>query len=225
MASVKIYSNPSMLYRYRPLTKETIDREVEAIVEAYIYCPKFSQMNDPMEGAHRKSLPAIVKGTREHDKEVLAAREKLGIASLSEVYDHEPMWAHYADKFGGLCIAFYTRKLLEGLPDDVDLIRMAYSEKAPILPLYKSTIVDKAKLTLATKTVRWASEREWRIISPSVGKAEYRNQKAVSRIYLGSRINRAFEDRIISEMKKLKIPVVKMKIDKYAIEFSSDVSR
>lgn len=28
-------------------------------------------------------------------KEVRAAQAAMGIASLSEVYDHEPMWAHY----------------------------------------------------------------------------------------------------------------------------------
>ncbi|MFS8112044.1 DUF2971 domain-containing protein [Rhizobium jaguaris] len=174
---------------------DTIDRELQAIEDAFVYCPRFSDMNDPMEGAHRTSLGSILRGSRAGLEDIAEARNDLGIASLSEVHDHEPMWAHYAGQFSGICIMFSTRKLLAGLDDDIDLIRMAYNEKPPILASQKASVSDKAKLTLATKTVRWASEREWRIIAPLVGKAEYVDPAAVIRVYLGSRIwKKAYHD-------------------------------
>lgn len=130
------------------------------------------------------------------------------------------MWAHYAGQFSGICIMFSTRKLLAGLDDDIDLIRMAYNEKPPILASRKASLIDKAKLTLATKTVRWASEREWRIIAPVVGKAEYADPAAVMRVYLGSRIREDHERTVRQRLRRMKIPIAKMKIDKYAIEFT-----
>jgi hypothetical protein len=54
MADIKIYAKPSYLYRYRPLGDKT-EREIKALIDGYIYCPAFSDMNDPMEGSHRIS--------------------------------------------------------------------------------------------------------------------------------------------------------------------------
>lgn len=220
MAHVRTYSTPTYLYRYRTITDHTIERELAAISDGYIYCPRFSDMNDPMEGAHRFSIGSILRGPRETQEDVAVAREQLGTASLSEVHDHEPMWAHYAGNFSGICIMFSTKKLLKTLDDEIDLIRMAYSEKPPRLMRNRTSVIEKAKLTLATKTVRWSSEREWRVIAPAVGRADYQDAGVAMRIYLGSRIVPAHEQQIRREMRKLKIPVAKMKIDKYAIEFS-----
>lgn len=173
MASVKTYSTPSRLYRYRPLTPSIIEREIKAVVDGYIWCPEFSAMNDPMEGVHRLSLKSILNGDKAELSKVQREKAKLGIASLSEVHDHEPMWAHYASQFKGMCVSYRTSRLLKALPDEYDLVRMAYNEKPPILLADRSTPIDKAKLSLATKTVRWASEREWRLIVPTHGPAFY----------------------------------------------------
>lgn len=221
MAKVRTYSTPSKLYRYRSIRKLTIAREIEAITQGFL-CPKFSQMNDPMEGSHRQSVAYLVKVPRDCRRAILDKRDKLGIASLSEVVDHEPMWAHYADQFKGICIEYSTQKLLSNLDDDVDLVRMAYNEEPPILLSSKETDAVKARSTLATKTVRWASEREWRLISPSVGRAEYSVISSVTKVLLGARIPAAYERTIRHEMAELNIPVVKMKIHKYLIEFSKD---
>ncbi|MCX8281778.1 DUF2971 domain-containing protein [Phyllobacterium sp. 0TCS1.6C] len=220
MAKVKVYSTPLRLYRYRPLG-EKLDRELRALTEGYIYCPKFSDMNDPMEGMHRESLAYIMKGRSKGERQLIAdEKAKLGIASLSEVFDHEPMWAHYADQFTGMCVAYSTSKLLKALSPDFDLVRMAYNEEPPIILATRASTRDKAKLTLATKTVRWMSEREWRLIIPESGKAEYGDVKCVFRIYLGPRVEPEAERRIRADMEKLKIPVLKMKVDKYHVAFS-----
>ncbi|WP_017960174.1 DUF2971 domain-containing protein [Rhizobium leguminosarum] len=220
MATVKVYSTPLRLYRYRPLGAK-LDRELRAITEGYIYCPKFDDMNDPMEGMHRESLAYIVKGrSKEERKQIADEKAKLGIASLSEVFDHEPMWAHYADQFSGMCVAYSTSKLLKALPPDFDFVRMGYSEEPPVILANRASIQNKAKLTLASKTVRWMSEREWRLIIPESGRAEYRDVKCVYRVYLGSRVARGAEAEIRAAMGRMNIPVLKMKIDRYQVSFS-----
>ncbi|PRD41362.1 hypothetical protein C5748_21995 [Phyllobacterium phragmitis] len=220
LAKVKAYSTPMRLYRYRPLGDKT-DREIDAILKKFIYCPKFSDMNDPMEGMHRESLNYIIKGRSRNEREdIQQAKNKLGIASLSEVYDHEPMWAHYASNFRGMCVAYTTSKLLKAFPSHFDFVRMSYNEDPPVLLADRKTIIDKAKLTLSSKSVRWMSEREWRLITPGYGAAHYDDIKCVFRIYLGSRVEAKIEKKVRQEMAALNIPVLKMRIDMYKIGFS-----
>ena len=218
MAELRIYSIPTHLFRYRPLGSKA-RRELEAIEQGYIYCPTFSSMNDPMEGSHRLSLRML--SNRDAHREVRQAQARLGVASFSEVFDHEPMWAHYADRFTGMCIQYNTRRLLRGLPDNVDIARMMYSEKEPTILEERQTPDDRAKMTLSSKTVRWASEREWRIFRPEVGKATYSAEDTVTRVYLGSRVSEEDEQSVRQVCKPLGISVAFMKINSYAMSFSS----
>lgn len=167
MAEIKIYATPSLLFRYRPLTAETVERELDSIREGYVYCPRFDQMNDPMEGLHRES--SLFQRAEDYEDRKIAIEASInahGIASFSEVHDHEPMWAHYADQFHGMCVAYRFSRLLAGLRGSAEFVRMVYSEEAPVLLKGKKTDQQLAKLTLSTKTIRWATEREWRLIRP-----------------------------------------------------------
>ena len=117
-----------------------------------MFCPLIKQMNDPMEGSHRES--EMFRKSRFYETklaEVLEAKAKLGVASFSEVFDHEPMWAHYASNFTGICVAYSFRKLLKQLPDEYEFIRMTYSEKPPVLLRSKKSPDEMAKLALSTK--------------------------------------------------------------------------
>ena len=219
MAELKIYAKPSSLYRYRTLRKDA-ERELRALTEGYIYCPTYSAMNDPMEGTHRLSLrfsknPGSVKSRANVQKTL----ETMGIASMSEVYDHEPMWAHYAGQFSGMCVQYSLSKLLKGLDSDIAITRMMYSETEPVLFDNKSNAMDRARLCLSSKTVRWASEREWRLFKTNQGEARYSNLAAVTKIFLGSRVESVDEELVRNAADKLKVNVLKMKIDSYSVKF------
>lgn len=221
MAELEIYAKPSSLYRYRPLGTKA-EREVDALSNGYIYCPAFADMNDPMEGAHR--LSARFKENPNSEKSrarVEAALQKMGIASMSEVHDHEPMWAHYADQFRGMCVQYSLNRLLKGLPGDISVTRMMYSEVEPVLLDEHSNSIDRARLCLSSKSVRWANEREWRIFKLAKGKAEYEEPKTITRIYLGSRITAEDEKRVRAAGKALGVPVAKMAVAAYAISFKA----
>ncbi|WP_127754796.1 DUF2971 domain-containing protein [Devosia sp. 1566] len=221
MAELRIYAMPTYLYRYRPL-RDNLQREVQSIDENYVYCPTFSSMNDPMEGSHRLSLRMLSSATSGNAQQaVLEAQQRLGVASFSEVFDHEPMWAHYAGQFTGMCVQYHTRRLLQGLLSDVDLARMMYSEREPTILEDRRTSDDRAKMTLSNKTARWASEREWRIFRPEVGRASYSEKKTVTKIYLGARVSPADEELVRDLGRRHSIQVTIMKIDAYAMEFSS----
>lgn len=220
MAELKIYAKPSQLYRYRPLGLKA-DRELEALLKGYVYCPSFSDMNDPMEGLYRLSTRFQENPRSEKSRErVKAAFDHMGIASLSEVYDHEPMWAHYADQFKGMCVQYSTNRLLKGLASEVAITRMMYSEREPVLLDDASKAIDRARLCLSSKTVRWANEREWRIFKEEKGEAQYGDVSAVTKIFLGSRVSAHDQGLVLATARRLNVPVAKMSIDAYSLEFN-----
>lgn len=219
MAEIKIYAKPLNLFRYRPLGTKTT-REIDALENGYIYCPAFSDMNDPMEGSYRLSAMFLENPKAETRKaRVKAAFEKMGIASFSEVYDHEPMWAHYADHFKGMCIQYNLSRLLKGLDEDTAITRMMYSEKEPVLLSDSSSAIERARLSLSCKTVRWASEREWRIFIENKGRSEYGDVATVRRIFLGSRVTPEDQDKVVQAARRLRIPVSKMTVEAYSMGF------
>lgn len=221
MAEIEIYATPPTLYRYRPLADDDlIEREIKAIVDGNIYCARFDQMNDPMEGMHRESyMFRTASDYKTKRTAVENAKNEFGIASLTEVFDHEPMWAHYADNFRGICIGYRFSRLLALLPANVEFVRMAYNEEAPTLVKGGKTAKQMAKLSLSSKTARWMSEREWRIIQPKPGFAEYGDPSCVRGVYTGARMSEDILRHVRREMGKLNIPVHRMTVDEYEIAF------
>ena len=208
---------PQRLYRYRSLKK--FERELEALEEGYIFCAAYGTLNDPMEGVFRSS-----KEFRSSDnysdarRAIVDNKTRIGLSSFSEVHDHELMWAHYADQYRGICIAYSFAKLLDDLSEDATFVRMYYNEMVPTVSHGRHEPEDVAKMVLSYKNYRWLYEREWRMFA-SLGKATYRDKSCVTHVYLGSRIARDKRKRIVSAMKALDIKTDDMKIEKYSITF------
>lgn len=220
MATIEAYSRPSLIYRFREITDYTLEREIEAIVDRYVFCPTYKEMNDPMEGNHRES--ALLKDSPSYGQSIKAVTDALagfGIASFSESKSHDPMWAHYAGDFKGICIAYSLKALLANLPKKCEFVKMTYNERAPILLKNYATAANRAKLILSCKSIKWAGEREWRLIRPDRGRAYYRKNECVTAVYLGSQIIAAHRKAVVDAMAKVDIKVYQMDISSYDIEF------
>ena len=197
-------------------------QEVDALRENFIFCPAYSAMNDPMEGMHRLSSRFASKSSSTKSQtRVQEALGAMGIASMSEVYDHEPMWAHYAGQFTGMCVQYSLNRLIKGLGSEVAICRMMYSEREPVLLDDRSDAMDRARLSLSNKTVRWASEREWRLFKPTVGEARYDESRTVTKVFLGSRVSEEDEALVREVAAALRVPVAKMEIEAYSMAFKS----
>jgi hypothetical protein len=220
MATVETYAQPAKLYRFRPLAGPALDRELKAILGSYVFCPSYEELNDPMEGVHTES--AVLREAKSYKvtvAEVSSAKALLGIASFSEALNSEPMWAHYAAEFQGMCVAYNFRKLLDELSDEHAFVRMTYNEKAPVISSERKTADQRARMVLSTKAVRWAPEREWRLLRPSRGPANYQSKNCVTGIYLGARISDQHRNAVSVVADRLKIPLWSMAIDKYELSF------
>lgn len=220
MAAIRIYAKPTHLHRYRPLGEKR-EREIRALRNGYVWCPSFGTMNDPMEGSHRLSsrFRKYISASR-REQQVTDILREMGIASFSEVYDHEPMWAHYADQFKGMCVQYSLAKLLKSLPEEAAITRMMYSEREPVLLADKSSTADRARLCLSSKSVRWASEREWRVFQDCQGEAAH-DPGAITKIFLGARVSDDDAAAVIAVARELNVPVAKMEIEAYSIAFKT----
>jgi hypothetical protein len=95
-----------------------------------------------------------------------AFNENVGILSLSEIADNEPMWAHYADEHKGLVLcfdeqhSFFNRRRSEH--DEFYFARKVRYSDGP--PLSLATVDGDA--LLVTKGSQWSYEREWRMLVP-----------------------------------------------------------
>ena len=230
MATIETYAMPTWLYRYRSLRPRgadgdgradprRLDRELEAIERGHIWCSTFDRMNDPMEGFYRAD--SRTRRKVDYDRFVDSVRSEklgLGIASLSETWDNELMWAHYADGFRGICVAYKLVRLLEGLADDHALARVAYGDRPYYLNLRSMGNAGlRARAVLSTKNLKWTYEREWRLFSPQPGRADH-GVDAVPTVYLGARM--ADEDRRTVERRMVAagINVSPTMVDGYSVK-------
>jgi len=217
VANIESYVQPRRLYRYRSLTN--LDRELNAIRKSYLHCSPYMNLNDPMEGLFTSS--SLLKKSANYRAIRDAIRDnkaRIGMCSFSEVYDHELMWAHYANQFTGICVAYSLSRLLSSLGDDIDFVRMYYDEMVPTVHRTSKDPSQLAKMVLSYKNYRWLYEREWRMFAGQ-GKVYYRDTKCVTRVYLGSRISLADRKQLERSLKGLGIKISDMTIDEYYISF------
>jgi len=219
MAKIKSYVTPSRLYRYRSLIE--FDRELDAIENSYLYCSEYSRLNDPMEGLYGATARLRRSDDyKEYTRAISNVKMRLGICSFSEVYDHELMWAHYADQFRGICIAYDFYLLQKQLADEIVFVRMYYDETIPRVGLTTKRPEDIARRVLSQKNYRWLYEREWRMFALP-GMVRYHDPQCVARVYLGFRMSKAHRKRILSRLNELDIQTRTMSIDEYSMSFET----
>lgn len=230
MATIETYATPTWLYRYRSLRprgsdgvgiadRVRLERELRAIENGYIWCGTFNQMNDPMEGFYRSNARQRQNFDYDQFSEMVRSEKLgLGIASLSETWDDELMWAHYADGFRGICIAYPLARLLRGLDEDHTLARVAYGDRPFYLNLRSLHDTGlRARAILSTKNLKWSYEREWRLFSPSSGEAQH-GDGVVATVYLGMRMEPEDRRLITRRLRAAGVRVRRTLVDGYSVK-------
>jgi hypothetical protein len=226
------YVTPTQLFRYRSFRRFNSDtfevqrRELAAIEEGYIWAAAYNQMNDPMEGtfyARRQGsgdlyFQTILESIRE-------GKQRAGIACFSETPTNELMWAHYADEFRGICIAYDFSDLRESLEENAAFSRLFYTETPPKLDLGKNDLETDVRRVLSSKSHRWGYEREWRMFTPQVGRMAYRNRGTVRTIYFGHRIDTEIRRTVERMARHHGIDCSDMQLDGYRVSFDNTEAR
>jgi len=193
---------------------------MEAVTKPYIYCGRFDKLNDPMEGFYRPST--VLKRKTEYDAVanlIYAHKLNIGIASMSDTYENELMWTHYASNYSGICIEFYSHRLLKALPTGSHLARMGYADQIPRISGNDArNHLAAARKILSQKKYNWNYEREWRVLG-NVGQMNL-SANCIRGIYLGIRIKPSHKRTILQTFKGTDVDIWEMAVDGYDHEWT-----
>jgi hypothetical protein len=207
------------VYKYRS-SGENFERDLESIRKNCFWASGIDSLNDPCEAFistknFQTQLGLIIKiFNKKQDSSasdevinalnnVIERRKVMGIYSLSQTYNHELLWAHYANSHSGFCIEYDLDLLLPtNKMDKLYSFPIKYSNKIPQVDI--SDISGKAALPIiqklaGTKSKSWSYEEEYRLITDQSGPFQY-NHNAITAIYFGLRMEQDKRKRIMGEL-------------------------
>ena len=171
-------------YKYKSLNGENWKYLLDIILNNRLYCAKYHELNDPMEGVFY-----LDKNARdiEHLERLIAGKESYTICSLSEI-DNEPlMWGHYADGNRGVAIG----------------VSISHESNVSSVIYRKNKIQDlslvKAIDLLRYKNPDWSYEKEVRVFCKNTRYVKVE----ISEIIFGCRIDSEIEKLIIKLIKSI----------------------
>jgi Protein of unknown function (DUF2971) len=215
---------PDTLYRFRPLDDSLLEREIAALRDSYLWSPRFSEMNDPMEAYYELGddsdavLDLILPGSTARLPDLYTQLDSifksLCLISFGTTHQNSAMWAYYGSNHAGMCLEF-DRQLLElGDLRGEKLVPVEYSD----VPLPKLSFLNLDNLSMermtdyvSRKRTEWIHEQEWRFVTGSNGKKHYL-ENALRRVYIGARAARAHVDLVLLALKGRPVEVLQAKI-------------
>jgi Protein of unknown function (DUF2971) len=223
-----IHAEPKCLYRYRSLNRtvtddgtvrDRLEEELSALRDKYIYCAGYDSLNDPMEGLFRPTIQAkSSEKWPENRKMIDEEKGKWGIAALGEAWDDQLLWAHYADGFRGICVAYNRNVMVQDFESHLSLTRITYTAHPNTISTPRPKGQSEILNLLSKKSTSWAYEREWRLFSPIIGKNYYESSRLVDHVYLGTRMPPKTREHVTAALDSLNIEVRPTVVIGYAIQ-------
>ncbi|HEY4092155.1 MAG TPA: DUF2971 domain-containing protein [Luteibacter sp.] len=225
---------PEKLYRYRPCDDQTVEREIEALSQSYLFAPPFSAMNDPMEAFMEvgdevdqvfvQLAPQAADSLANFYGLVTRFVEKSALISFSQTHEALPLWAYYASNFAGFCLEFDTRALHYGALQGEQLHQVTYAGAAlpalSIQEMFRSgdEVGPVVTSRLTRKRQEWAHEQEWRYITGVVGPKHYLDS-ALTRVFLGPRMAPTHIERICAALEGHPVDVMQGAIKGFDLRY------
>ena len=197
--------NQTIGYKYRGGNDKVFERDLESLENNYFWAPNRLGLNDPCETLVsaemlKRQIDGLAKSFRldkssvEHLylalDDLMDRRSKVGIYSLSTSFDHELLWALYANSHKGFCIQYDLNILInQNIYQQLHIFPVDYKNELPSISI-KDISKEKEWLfrkLFGTKSKLWNYEDEVRIISDKIGENDY-DYSAVTTIYFGYRM-------------------------------------
>ena len=157
-----------ILYKYKSL--EPFHQATDLLLKQRIYCPKPSQLNDPLEGFIGVTHPEDPNAQtfedkfKHHASYWLTAYDELDryrICSFSGSPDNPLMWSYYGNGHSGICL-------------QLDVTEFE-NEITPVEYVEDLSIIDQSSVRslLRYKLVHWKHEEEFRLVFGPDPQAKY----------------------------------------------------
>lgn len=164
---------------------------------------------------------------RDLDEKVLILSEefknKFLLCSFAATVKNNLMWSHYANSHTGFCVEYDISTLDKNSQFLHALYPVIYT-KTPLLSNINAiyyTGPTKDMLTLMNKSFDWNYEQEYRLLYYGKNQ-DYFMPNLPSRIFLGLKISKLDQDKIMKFAQKYHIEVRKMKINASSFDLSHE---
>ena len=164
----------------------------------------------------------------EFGKTMMNPGDKYGVCSLSEIHYNKPMWSLYGNEYKGYCVEYeivpnkprcylmpviYSRNPNNNFAKK--LIDTIYSETNRQLSMLNRYFQDGEIFNVGaiyelfcSKDIDWSYQKEWRLVGQA--KDHYEKVK-IKAVYLGFKVLKRNEERMVSHAKRYGFNVYKMK--------------
>jgi Protein of unknown function (DUF2971) len=214
------------------LTADSLERELHALRDSYLFAPKFKEMNDPMEAFYETGgqvdeiihsiLPSLKEPTKEIYMQMGEVIDKFALVSFATTSEHLAMWAYYASNFEGMCLEFDSNQLVVGDFQQEELRPVIYARRAlpplTIADLSEGRARESIIQRLTRKRSEWSHESEWRYVTGARGPKHYLDN-ALTRVFLGPSISSENERRVLELLENRPVEVVKGEINAFDLTF------
>lgn len=179
------------VYKFRKLTNEDELGRLGTILKKGFYCPRFCEMNDPMEGVFNcyGDKDKIV----EKINNIFSEKIKYRICSFSGMngFNNPLLWGYYAGGFKGVAIEIDVQIKNVDEKDESFFKQIVYEESVPDIFTFKNIKDGDAKdikiiaqKILTTKLNTWKHEDEFRFLI--VSDKEEHEIGRITAIYFGN---------------------------------------
>jgi len=162
-------------------------------------------------------------------EEAIKARfKKFGVACFSTELNQPLMWSHYGASHEGICIQYFVRPLTVASESALLQYYVSYTSRLPPISLTEVLFAPRnvGQRMLATKSIDWAYEKEWRLIHPTV-KGEAADMPSgieVASIIVGLSADAGDRAKAFAKGQELQIPVFQVGRDHGSYDFLLDVT-
>lgn len=197
---------PQHLYKYVSLTTAVqISRLFDILMSHRLYFPRYTELNDPLEGA-AIDIPvggyagsSIYKQEDREDPFIGGLKAQYRILSLSDDPCSPQLWAHYAGNYTGACLCFRTDGKFSSAKKVQYFQRKPKPKTETMENQLEPSVEDCKKMVYSNwflKQKGWEYEREWRIVEESTSNYFDYNPGELVGIILGTNLDSHIGDAI-----------------------------
>lgn len=144
-----------------------------------------------------------------------------GVACFTEEWRSPLMWSHYSDAHAGFCIEYRVRK--EQLAQDAGSGHLFFQQQVQYVSALPEICLSEVLFSphqvlcrlLATKSIEWAYEREWRLIHcrQSHAYVPLPAGMEISALIGGIRMEDGMMEELVATARRLQVPAFKVEAD------------
>lgn len=215
------------LYKFRTFDNDGYN--LDNLRNDCIYASNIAQLNDPFEGLIDNSRMTIELSVLKRfgiDKQAevlkiglddfLELRKKTGIYSMSQDWQSELLWAHYADSHKGFCIEYDIEYLTRFYYQRSFFIKVEYVDSPvniSVLKMFKKKLepIEIVRLMNGIKSLPWSYEKEYRIVFDECGAKDI-DKRGLKSVTLGANISDDNKLKILDILSKKTVKVYQAKL-------------